>query len=200
MNKEQFVAIGLPEDMAEKAAAASQDELKSFIPKARFDEVNDAKKKLEKDVTDRDGQLEELRKSTGDADALKAQITQLQTDNKAAKDKYEADLKDLKLSGAIQTALAGKVHDEALVAGLVDKTKLVVDGDKIVGLDEQVKSLQESKAFLFKPEGGNGGQGGAGGFQRVGGNGGQGGAGGGAAGGGQKSLADAVAAHFQTNK
>jgi len=27
----------------------------------------------------------------------------------------------------------------------------VIDGDKVVGLEEQLKSLQESKAFLFKP-------------------------------------------------
>ncbi|MFD3272670.1 phage scaffolding protein, partial [Paenibacillus dendritiformis] len=53
---------------------------------------------------------------------------------------------------AIKSALSGKVHDEGLVAGLVDRDKLVIDGDKVVGLEEQLKGLQETKAFLFKTE------------------------------------------------
>jgi hypothetical protein len=158
MNKEQFTALGLTDEQATKAAAASQDELKTYIPKARFDELNEAKKKAEKDVTDRDKQLEDLKKSSGDAEALKKQIETLQGENKTAKEKYEADLKELTLTNAIKSALTGKVHDEGMTAGLIDKAKLVIDGDKVVGLDEQLMTLKESKAFLFKPEGGNGQQ------------------------------------------
>jgi hypothetical protein len=83
---------------------------------------------------------------------LRKQIETLQAENKAAKEKYEADLKDLKLSTSIKAAIAGKVHDEDLVAGLFDKSKLVLDGDKVVGLDEQLKTLQESKSFLFQQD------------------------------------------------
>ena len=165
MNKEQFIALGLTDEQADKAAAASQDELKGFIPKARFDEVNESKKKLEKDVTERDTQIAELGKTAGTSEEMKKQIETLTAANKEAADKYAADLKELTLSNAIKASLTGKVHDEGLVAGLFDRSKLVIDGEKIVGLDEQLKGLQESKAFLFKPESGqsgNGGQGGSG--------------------------------------
>lgn len=57
MKKEEFVKLGISEDLAAKAEAASQEELKGYIPKARFDEVNNEKKKLELDVRDRDAQL-----------------------------------------------------------------------------------------------------------------------------------------------
>ena len=150
MTKEQLIALGLTEEQATKAAAASAEELKTYIPKVRFDEVNDAKKQAERDIATRDKQIEDLKKV--DAEGLKAEIEKLQGENKTAKGKYETDLKDLTLTNAIKMALAGKVHDEALAAGLIDKTKLVIDGEKIVGLDEQVKSLKESKAFLFKEE------------------------------------------------
>ncbi len=170
MNKEQFIALGFTDEQAEKAAAASQDELKGFVPKVRFDEVNTAKKKAEDDLKDRDTQLETLKKSTGDAAELQAQITKLQTENQAAAEKHATELKDLTLTNAIKSVLTGKVHDEALVAGLFDRSKLVVDGDKVVGLDDQLKGLKETKDFLFKPEGGNGG---GSGF-RVGGSGGSG--------------------------
>lgn len=124
---------------------------KNAVPKDVYNAAADAKKKLEADLKDRDQQLEELKKSAGASEDLKQQIQTLQEENKKAKEKYEADLRDLTLTNAIKLAVAGKVHDEDLVAGLIDKTKLVIDGDKVVGLDEQLKSLQESKAFLFKP-------------------------------------------------
>ncbi len=150
MTKEQFIALGLTEEQATKAAVASADELKAYIPKHRFDEVNDEKKQAEKDIATRDKQIEDLKKV--DAAGLQATIEKLQKENKDATDKYAADMKELTLTNAIKMALTGKVHDESLAAGLVDKTKLVIDGDKVVGLDEQLKGLKETKAFLFKPE------------------------------------------------
>lgn len=124
---------------------------KNAVPKDVYNAAADAKKKLEADLKDRDQQLEELKKSAGASEDLKQQIQTLQEENKKAKEKYEADLRDLTLTNAIKLAIAGKVHDEEITASLFDKSKLVIDGDKVVGLEEQLKSLQESKAFLFKP-------------------------------------------------
>ncbi len=153
MKQEEFTALGISEELAKKAAEASQKELEDFIPKSRFDEVNEAKKTLEKDVKARDKQLEELKKSNEDNETLQAQIKKLQDDNKAEKERYESELKSLRISNAVKLAVNGKVHDEDLVAGLIDKEKLVIGEDgKIIGLEEQVKSLQEKKAFLFKNE------------------------------------------------
>lgn len=151
MKKEEFEALGISGELAEKAAEASKKELEAFIPKARFDEVNEAKKTLEGDVKARDKQLEELKKANGDNEELQGQIKKLQEDNKAEKQKYETELKNLRISNAVKLAVSGKAHDEELVAGLIDKEKLVIGEDgKIIGLEEQVKSLQETKAFLFK--------------------------------------------------
>ncbi|WP_040209866.1 phage scaffolding protein [Clostridium polynesiense] len=153
MTKEQFIALGLTEEQATKAAAASQEELKTYIPKHRFDEVNEENKNLKNTSKDMTDQLENLKKSAGDNEALTKQIDTLQTENKAAKEKYEKELQDLKVTNAIKLAIAGKVHDEDLVSGLFDKTKLIFSEDgKITGLDEQIKTLSESKKFLFKQE------------------------------------------------
>lgn len=124
---------------------------KNAVPKETYNALAEAKKALEKDITDRDKQLEELKKI--DAEGLKAEIEKLQSENKAAKEKYEADMKDMALTNAIKLAIAGKVHDEDLVAGLFDKSKLILGDDgKITGLDEQLTSISESKKFLFKEE------------------------------------------------
>lgn len=140
---------------------------KHFVPKSQYNDLSDVKKQLEKDVTDRDAQLETLSKDAGASESLKAEIARLQGENTTAKQQYEADLKDIQMTNAISAALNGKVHNEKVVTGMIDKAKLVIGDDgKVVGLDEQLKGLQTSDAYLFKPDdagGGNGG--GAGGFR-----------------------------------
>jgi signal-transduction protein with cAMP-binding, CBS, and nucleotidyltransferase domain len=153
MNKEQFTALGLTEEQATKAAAASQEELKTYIPKHRFDEVSEENKTLKATVKENATQLETLKNSAGDNEALKTQITTLQADNVKKDQDYQAKLKDLQISNAIKLAVTDKAQDADLVAGLFDKTKLILGDDgKITGLDEQLKTLKESKAFLFKAE------------------------------------------------
>ena len=153
MTKEQFIALGLTDDQATKAAAESATELKTYIPKHRFDEVSEENKTLKGTVRANEEALETLKKSTGDAEELKKQIDDLQKDNKSKDDAHQAELKELKLTNAIKLAIAGKVHDEDMAVGLFDKTKLILGDDgKITGLDDQLKTLQESKKFLFKDD------------------------------------------------
>lgn len=124
---------------------------KHAVPKETYNTLADTKTKLENDIKDRDKQLEDLKKV--DAQGLQAEIERLQGENQAAKEKYESDMKELTFTNAIKLAIAGKVHDEELVSELVDKTKLIIGDDgKIVGLDEQITSLKEGKAFLFKED------------------------------------------------
>ncbi|EQF24696.1 phage minor structural GP20 family protein [Clostridioides difficile CD160] len=153
MNKEQFIALGLTEELAKKAESESLSELKNYIPKTRFDEVNTAKKQLENDIQDRDKQLENLKINSGNSEELKKQIETLQEENKNKDIKYQEELQDLKLSNAIKLSISGKVHDEELAAGLFDKSKLILGDDgKVAGIEEQLKAIQESKKFLFKEE------------------------------------------------
>ncbi|MEY8001197.1 phage scaffolding protein [Clostridium sp. Mt-5] len=153
MNKEQFIALGLTEEQAKKAADASTEELKGYVEKQKFDTVSEENKNLKTTVKENATQLENLKKSAGDNEELKTQIATLQADNATKEQEYQTQLKDLQLSNAIKLSVAGKVQDEDIVSGLIDKTKLILGDDgKVTGLDEQLKGLKESKAFLFKAE------------------------------------------------
>ena len=153
MKKEEFVKLGIDEELAKKCEAASQEELKGYIPKARFDEVNNEKKKLELDVRDRDGQLETLKNSTGDVEAMKKQIETLQADNKVKDEAHAAEIKQLKVDAAIDAALTGaKAKNNTAVRALLkdlDKAELADDGT-IKGLAEQIEALQKSDSYLFE--------------------------------------------------
>lgn len=152
MTKEELKALGLDDAaLADKVAAAIATELKGYVAKTKFDEVSESKKSLESQIADRDKQLEALKKSAGDTEGLKKQIEDLQTENKKVKTEHEATMKDMQFTNAIKLAIADKAQDVDLVAGLFDKSKLILGTDgKITGLDEQVKALQKEKAFLFK--------------------------------------------------
>lgn len=152
MKKEDFIALGLADDLAKKCADASAEELKGFIPKARFDEVNTEKKNLETAVSERDKQLENLKNSSGDIESLKKQIAELQTTNAEQLKQHNAEVKQLKTDAAIDAALsAAKAKNNAAARALLkdlDKAGFAEDGT-IKGLSEQITELKKANAWLF---------------------------------------------------
>ncbi len=153
--KELLKKAGLDESKIDSLVGDVNKELpKHFVPKAQYNDQAEQRKKLESDLAERDTQLEGLKKSSGDSEALKQKIETLQGENKAAKEKYESEMKELSLSTAVKLALSGKVHDPRIVLDQLDKTKIELDeaGGIKGGLDDQIKALQTSMAFLFIPE------------------------------------------------
>ena len=152
MKLNDFIKLGLDEETAKKCETASLEELKGYIPKTRFDEVNNEKKKLEFDVRDRNKQLEDLKKSSGDNEELKKQIEQLQKDNKAKDELHLAEMNKFKIDSAIDKALssAGAKNNKSVKALLeeVEKFDIKEDGT-IKGLEVQIKKIKESEPYLF---------------------------------------------------
>lgn len=150
MKKEDLIALGLSEEQAD----ALVSKYGNMIPKERFDEVNNAKKSLEEQVKTHDQQLKDLQGKAKGNEELQAEITKLQEAQKQVKEQYEQQIKDERMATALKLALAGKVHDVDLVVSLIDKEQIELDekGNITKGLEEQRKTLQESKSFLFVPE------------------------------------------------
>lgn len=191
MTKEQFIAIGMTEEQAAKAAEESAKELAGYVPKHRFDEVNTENKNLKDTAKKSEEAMEELKKANGNSEELQKQIQKLQDDAKEAEAKFQGELKDTRLMNAIKLAISEKTHDADLVAGLFDKSKLILGDDgKVTGIDEQLKTLKEGKAYLFKEEKKE--EEGKPGFYKVGGNPPE-----TKEPGGSVSLKDAIAAHYQ---
>ena len=139
MKKDDLMKIeGMTEVVADKVIEAYKD----YIPKSRFDEVNEAKKNAEALVNERDEQIAKLKQFEGATDDLKKQIEQLQAENKQNK-----------INNAVAMALkdAGAKNIKTILPLLTDLSEIDENGI-IKGLDKQIEALKNSDetSFLFK--------------------------------------------------
>ncbi len=161
MNKETLIAMGLTEEQARKVMEGLDG---NYVPKTRFNEVNTELNAAKATVKERDKQLETLKAATGDADALRAQITELQTANAEEKKAHEAEMRQVRIDNAVELALTGararnNAAAKALLADFLSRAELDGDGS-VKGLDAEIRKLagDKSTAFLFDTESGAGGQ------------------------------------------
>lgn len=152
MKKEQLLELGLTEEQADKVLNLHKEVLSGFIPKARFDEVNETKKELEQQIQERDNQLKDLQEKVKGNEELEKTIKELQEANKDTKEQYEAKIKDMTITAAIQSKLTDAKYPDLLLTKF-DRSKLSIAEDgTVLGIDEQLTALKEQYKDLFKPD------------------------------------------------
>ena len=123
---------------------------KERVPRSRLNDKNEEIKELGEQLEERDAQLESLSKQTGDSKQLADEIEKLKAANSETVTKYEQKLQqqafDTKLSDALREA---KVRNPKAVKALLEADNIKLDGDKLLGLDDQLSALKESDAYLF---------------------------------------------------
>jgi hypothetical protein len=149
--RELLKKAGVEEAKIDGIVADINKELpKYMIPKDKYNEVAEAKKKLEADLQARDTQLEELKKAAGTSEELKKQIEQLQADNKKAAEEWQTKFAQMQLDFAVERALTtAKAKNAKAVKALLDMEKVKLDGEQLLGLDDQLKAIKESDPYLF---------------------------------------------------
>ncbi len=128
MKKEDLAALGLSEEQSRGVLA-----LCSRV-QSELDAANDTIRSLRETAEKFDG---------ADADKLRRDLEALQG-------RYDADLGEARLNGALDAALlTARARDPRAVRPFIDMERLSLDGDRLTGLDEQLAALREEKAFLF---------------------------------------------------
>lgn len=125
-----------------------------YIPKERFDQVNQQAKDYKKQVDERDKQITDLKEEFKDAKGLKEKVEQLEADNKKQKEEYEAQIKDINFNTALKSALAAyKCKDTDYLMSKINKDSIKLNEDgSIVGLKEQVEPFKKDHDYLFEAE------------------------------------------------
>ena len=122
----------------------------SWIPRAKLNEVSNEVKELKKQLEDRDKQLKDLEGKAAGNEELKAALQEAQEANKKAAEEWQAKMAQMKLDFAIEKALAAaKAKNAKAVKALLDLEKVKLDGEQLLGLDEQLKAIKESDPYLF---------------------------------------------------
>lgn len=123
----------------------------AYVPKTKFDQVNDQAKEYKKQVGERDTQITKLKVEFKDTEGLKEKVEKLEVDNKTQKEGYEKQLSEIAFNNALEKGLGSfNVKDKTLIMALLNKENLKVDGDNIIGLKEQLEPLQKSHEYLFE--------------------------------------------------
>ena len=108
-------------------------------------------------IKERDGQLTTIKKSVGDNEELKSQIKSLQDANKQTATDYQSKLAEQSKNFKIESALRdAKARNPKAVKALLDMDKVSVDGDNLVGFNDQLEAVKKDNDFLFEADGSNG--------------------------------------------
>lgn len=155
MTRKQLEDLGLSKEQADSVMEINGADIEN-AKSGSASEISNLKtevKGLKEQVSDRDKQLDTLKASAGDNEALKKQIEELQTENQTAKESHESELNRLKIDYAVEKALTGaKAKNIKAAKAMLDLTDAKLDKEgNVKGLEEQIKELTsgEDTKFLF---------------------------------------------------
>ena len=156
MTKKQLEDLGLSKEQIDSVMKINEDDIKNekSVSSTQIQNLQAENDGLKSQVSDRDKQLETLKTSAGDNEALTKQIADLQAENTKAKESYEAEMNQLKVDFAVEKALSGaKAKNIKAVKALLDLSDAKFDKEgNVKGLQEQIDKLVTANdtKFLFE--------------------------------------------------
>lgn len=139
------------ENVEELEGKISKELPKYFKPAKEFNEINEElklvkgeKKTLEEDKKKIEGEYENFKKGSISQEDYEAKKKEIETNSKAEIEKVKLESK---IDLAINNAKAKNVKS---VKANLDLEKIKLDGDKLLGFDDQIEALKKSDAYLFE--------------------------------------------------
>jgi len=150
MKREELKELGLEDDVIEKVMKLHGQSTESLKQKTEAAETKAAS--IEKQLEEANAAIEGFKKL--DVDGIKEAADDWKAKYEQAQKDAEEQVKSLKFNHALEAALANaKAKNPIAVRALlkVDDLKLADDG-RIIGLDDQLKTVRESNDFLFESD------------------------------------------------
>ncbi len=124
-----------------------------FIPKGRFDEVNNQTKTFKEQLAERDKQLETLQKSVKGNEELTKQIQDLQDANKKQVEDFQTQLAKQEKDFAIKSAVSqSNAKNPDVFMKMLDFGKINIKDGALEGYKEQEEAFKQSDAYLFNED------------------------------------------------
>lgn len=155
MTKKELEDLGLTKEQADSVIKINEADIESAksVSTAELKNLQTEVSSYKAQVKDRDKQLETLKATAGDNEALTKQIADLQAENTKTKETHEAEMNQLKVDFAVEKALNGvNAKNITAVKALLDLADAKLDKEgNVKGLQEQIDKLvaDEGTKFLF---------------------------------------------------
>lgn len=151
MNREKLKELGLTDEQVESVIALHGAAVHGMNTK--ISELQTSEKALKQQIAERDNDLKNLKSQVDDNEKLKGKFAELQKQYQSQKDDYEKELVAVKRDAEINRVLSdSKAKNIKALRALLDEEAITFKDGKIIGLDEQIKSLKESDGYLFNGE------------------------------------------------
>lgn len=158
MKREWLKELGIDENLVDKIMSQNGEDIenaKSTV-KESYKEMETENATLNKTIKERDKQLEDIKKQSGDNAELTKQIAEMQKANAEAIKAKDAEIAKIKLDNAVEKALVeSNARDikSVMVHLNLEGAELAEDGT-VKGLSEQIAKLKadENKSFLFEAD------------------------------------------------
>lgn len=144
MKREFLKTLGLSEEQIDSI----MDEHGSTVNqvKGERDNLKTENGGLKDEIKNRDGQIEVLSKTAGTSEELAKELERVKVENASWQDKYSKS----QLQANVKLAVAKEANDANDILFFVNTESLKLNEDgSVEGLDEQLKTLKESKPYLF---------------------------------------------------
>jgi glycerol-3-phosphate cytidylyltransferase-like family protein len=136
-----------------------------YVPKKDYETAQTTIKQKDKDILKRDKDIEAIQDQVKDNEKLSKEIDDLKEANKKEKENFESELAKASFDRALEKKLGDyKPKNISILKKSLDDSKIKLDGENFLGLEEQITKLKETDPYLFAEEskGGTGTLGGGG--------------------------------------
>lgn len=155
MKKEDLIALGIDEEVAKSVMALHGKTVTQL--NAQVATIESERDSAKSELAANQEELNTLKESATGNEDLTKQLADLQAKFDESKTNSEKQLSEQQKDFAIKLALKeAQALDEDIVLGQLDKDTIKVIDGNLQGFNEQLKGLQENKAFLFQKDDSNG--------------------------------------------
>lgn len=153
MKRDFLKELGLETEIIDKIMAQYGADVEKL--RASNDAQAENIKALNIELEKKNNEMNDLLSQNKELDDLKQRFSQIQEQKKQAEDKFNTDLRDLKIKNAIEKELTrAKAKNNQVVMPLLSdflKSAELDENDNIKGLDQKIRQLteQDSTSFLF---------------------------------------------------
>ena len=156
MKRDFLEALGLDKETVDKVLDENSKDIGR--EKQKLDQVKADLSTAQEQLAQRDKDIEELKKSSGDVDGIKQQLADLQAKYTTETEQYQKQIADRDYSDAVNRAIAdkgvkfsSKAAEKAFIADLT-ANRLTVKEGVLDGFETYLKAQQDSDPTAFQSD------------------------------------------------